>query len=102
MDKTTFRPATAAEVRQRWADEREEALREAQVPAPPEHEESTVATLEDEDVFSVDGGRTWYVCCLVMFDTVAVYVTDDRDPDEAPTIRVDADEDAACLVWRRR
>lgn len=97
----TFRPATAAEYRQHFADELVKAQRAAQVPAPREHREGVVKDLVDRDTFSVDGGKTWYVCCIVMFDTVSVYIGPSRSA-SAKTIRVEADDDAPCLVGVRR
>jgi len=58
---------------------------------------SVVENLTDGDLFSVDGGFTWHVCALVLYGNVAVYVTPRRDED-APTLRVDADRDAPCLI----
>lgn len=58
---------------------------------------SVVDNLVDEDVFSVDGGTTWYVCAVVLFGVVAVYATPGRG-DDADTIRVEADRDDACLL----
>jgi hypothetical protein len=57
-----------------------------------------VEDLEPGNVFSVDGGQTWHTCAVVLFGNVAVYATGDRDPDTAPTIRVDADRDADCII----
>jgi hypothetical protein len=56
-----------------------------------------VDNLVEGDVFSVDGGYTWYVCAVLLFGAVAVYTTLQRD-DESPTIRIDADRDAPCLL----
>jgi hypothetical protein len=56
-----------------------------------------VASLEDGDVFSTDGGRTWHTCAVVLFGNVAVYATDQRG-DDAPTVRIDAPRHARVLV----
>jgi len=96
-----FRPATAEEYLQYHEDARQATLCEAQVSAPRAHRVSTVQELVDRNTFSVDGGQTWYVCAVVLFGSVAVYVGGRRD-DDAPTIRLDAERDAACLVAVRR
>jgi len=97
-----FRPDTAEEYRQHYDNARQETLRQAQVPAPRRHRAGTVGKLVDRDRFSVDGGRTWYVCAVPAFGgVVPVYVGRRRDED-APTVRVDAEAGAACLVGVRR
>jgi len=92
-----IRPATAEGYLQYYKVARQEILRQAKVPAPRARRDATVDELADRDVFSVDGGTTWYVCAVVLFGSVAVYLGDRRD-DDAPTIRLDAERDAACLM----
>lgn len=62
-------------------------------------ESATVDTLNDGDLFTLDGGDTWWVCCTVLFGNIAVYLSEDRHPD-APTGRIDGARDAECLVHR--
>ncbi len=100
MDEVTRTKATEEWLRQ-IEEERLAVLRAAQVPAPRRHRGSTVGELVDRDKFSVDGGKTWYVCAVVLFGTVSVYCGRRRDQD-ADTIRLDADREAACLVAVRR
>lgn len=96
-----FRPDTAGEYRQYHDDARQATLRQAQVPAPRTHREGIVGELVEGDRFSLDGGRTWYVCAVPAFGgVVPVYVGWQRGED-APTVRADAEEDAACLVGVR-
>ena len=57
----------------------------------------TVNDLNDGDVFSLDGGMTWYVCAVVLFGNVAVYATTQRG-DESPTVRIDAEREAPVIV----
>lgn len=59
-----------------------------------------VSELRDGDEFSLDSGRTWFTCCIPLFGSVAVYVSDRRD-DEAPIIRIDAAEDDLAIVRNR-
>lgn len=56
-----------------------------------------VEDLRDGDFFSLDNGRTWHTCAVVLFGSVAVYTGARRD-DDAPTVRVDADRDQLCTV----
>lgn len=56
--------------------------------------------LIDGELFTVDGQR-WYCAAVPLFGNVAVYTSADRDPDRAPTVRVDAAPDATVRVWRR-
>jgi hypothetical protein len=58
--------------------------------------------LREGDLFSPDDGLTWYVTCTPLFGDVAVYTTTDRDPDTAPTIRVDVPERVHVMTTRRR
>lgn len=89
--------ATAEEYREFHAADLARQQRAAQVPAPAGHREGVVSALVDGDVFSVDGGETWYVFAVHGFGTVLVYIGPRRDED-APGVRVDADDDDACLI----
>ena len=60
----------------------------------------TVEHLVDGELFTTDGLR-WHCAAVTLFGNVAVYVSADRDPDTAPTVRVDADRDATVRVWRQ-
>lgn len=57
-----------------------------------------VEHLTDGEEFSLDGGTTWHTCAVVLFGNVAVYTSDDRDPDNAPTTRIDAARDQTVHV----
>lgn len=58
---------------------------------------NVVSNLNDGDVFSVDGGCTWFVCYQAWLQVVSIYSTPRRD-DDAPTVRVEADGDTPCLT----
>lgn len=59
-----------------------------------------VGSLNDGDVFSIDNGKTWYVCGFVMFGTVSVWASERRD-DDAPLVSIyAAREDKALVVAR--
>lgn len=58
---------------------------------------TTVTALVDGDVFSVDYGRTWHVAYRAWGEVVTVYTSARRDED-APTVRIPADQEATCLV----
>lgn len=57
---------------------------------------ATVNDLAHGDLFSLDGGQTWYIAAEVLFGAVAVYAGERRD-EGAPTTRVSADRDAEVL-----
>lgn len=59
--------------------------------------ETIVESLNDGDVFSLDGGQTWYVCGFVMFGTVSVWASERRD-DNAPLLSIYAERDDPVLV----
>ncbi len=90
-------PANGAELEAMLREELAAAQREAAVEAPATYRTGVVKELADGEVFSVDGGKTWYVFAVHGFDTLSVYYDERRDQD-ADTVRVDADEDDACLV----
>lgn len=56
-----------------------------------------VEALNDGDVFSLDGGSTWYTCAVVLFGTVSVY-TDGCRTDDAELVRIEAERDQECMV----
>jgi hypothetical protein len=58
---------------------------------------ASVEDLKDGDVFSLDGGKTWHICAVVLFGSVAVYCSRRRD-EHAPTVRVDADRDLPVII----
>lgn len=58
---------------------------------------NVVSNLNDGDLFSVDGGHTWFVCYIAWGQVVSVYTTPRRD-DAAPTVRIEADGDTPCLT----
>jgi hypothetical protein len=60
----------------------------------------TVEHLVEGELFTIDGLR-WYCAAVALFGSVAVYISADRNPDTAPTVRIDADRDATVRVWRR-
>lgn len=71
----------------------------ARVAAPARHRVTEVAHLREADVFSLDDGATWYVCAVPLYGCVAVYCHPHRRrTDRSPTIRLDAERDATCLV----
>lgn len=61
---------------------------------------TVVGSLNDGDVFSLDGGATWYVLGFVMFGTVSVWAGPRRDED-APLISLNAEREDTVLVVAR-
>ena len=57
-----------------------------------------VEHLVDGELFTLDGLR-WHRAAVALFGNVAVYTSANRDPDRAPTVRVDADQDVTVRVW---
>lgn len=56
-----------------------------------------VSDLVDGDLFSLDGGFTWYFCAVRGFGTVSAYATHERG-DAAPTLRVTAEPGRVVLA----
>lgn len=70
------------------------------LPFPRDHivHATTVDQLRDGQEFSLDEGKTWHVCAVVMFGTVSVY-TGENDTDGDPQcVRIEAERDQSCWV----
>lgn len=57
-----------------------------------------LSELKDGEEFSLDGGKTWLICGMVMWGTVSVYVRGRVGWMNAGLVRKDAPRDSLVLV----